>query len=273
MEQFQTSYTITIDDVQYTVPDDFLGGGGGFNETFIPNSGDPDSYGNISGLTGRWSVYSGTTYQYDYHTPEPVDIIYSGSSATEGSGKDALNADEWVFEGGVLYWEGTNTGDPDALGVNELMIDYWGVDGTTPAFGTEEDLAGMGYPVQFDNTVDQGIVFRFKPVPADVTTWTATVPIRLADRTSTATSGNVTFRALNRSFKEDGYTAVTALTLQDDTVAVDNKIAKVTISGNVSDLTAVAGEIPEVCLIRNTGVAGVDESVTVDELGITVQYA
>jgi hypothetical protein len=245
--------------------DSMSSGGGGYNETFYPVISYPDTYGNLSGKTGRWTNSTGNEYEYGFDIPEPTDVLYAGSSATPGT-KGSLNDHEWSWDAGVLTVADAS-GNPDGLPVNLWMADWWGVEGATPAFADEEDL---GFPVHFDNATDQGIVCQFKTLPADVTTWTMKFFARSSDRSS---SGTITIRALDRAIQTDGADKPTATTLATATFSLTADGSIVTISGTTANLDATTGEIPQVCVIRDVSEDSVATPMAVDLDTVEVQYA
>jgi len=256
---------LTARQVQDAIDELADSGGGGYNETFYPVISYPDTYGNLSGKTGRWTNSTGNEYEYDFDIPEPTNVLYDGSPATPGT-KGSLNDHECSWDAGVLTVADAS-GDPDGLPVNLWMADWWGVDGATPAFADEEDL---GFPVHFDNATDQGIVCQFKTLPADVTTWTMKFFARSSDRSS---SGTITIRALDRAIQTNGADKPTATTLATAAFSLTADGSIVTISGTTANLDATTGEIPQVCIIRDVSEDAIATPMTVDLSTVEVQYA
>ena len=263
----------TVQKALETLDELSTGGGGGYNETFYPIISYPDTYGNLSGKTGRWTASgSGTNeYYYAFDVPEPTDVLYDGSSATQGT-VGSLTDHQWDYGdndslGYNTIYVRDDSGDPDGLAVNLWMADWWGVEGATPAFGDEED---MGFPVHFDNATDQGIVCQFKTLPANVTTWTMKLFARSSDRSS---SGTITIRALDRAIQTNGADKPSATTLATATFSLTADGSIVTISGTTANLDATTGEIPQVCIVRDVSEDSVATPMAVDLDTVEVQYA
>lgn len=249
MDQLQTSYTIIINGVSYTMPDDFIGGGS------LP-SGVVDldflRYENLSGETARWSAYSGNTFQYDYPIQEPLRIIYDGSPATEGADKDSLADHEWVYDTGVLYLR-DDSGDLDSLAYGLWQADFWGVE----SGGSATNLYGTTWG-RLDSSTDQGfLIIELPELTSDVSTVTLNIRVTVSDG---STSGTLTLACKDSVVKDDSTnTAPTDTTITSGaavTLPADGAPQITSIVINKNDLDAVDGERPLIMVYRNTSAGG-----------------
>ena len=230
--------------------------------SFVPEVLKPDSYGNLSGIGGRWTASgSGTNeYYYSMDIPEPLRLLIDGSEAATGTlGSLADHAWNWGDNDSLGYntiYVRDDSGDPDNLDKTTWMADWWNMAGGTPHYDAELET------IYLDSANDQGFVLRLKRLTGLEDTVKLNIWARPGDNSST---GDITLAGTNRALGANGYGKPTALTFQNSSnvisISADGQWHEIAIS--VSDLEAGTDELPELMLNRDISEDSIGTSLAV----------
>lgn len=224
----------------------------------------PNAWMNLSGLTGLWTVSGSGSNEYYFvrRVSDPLQVLYDGSAATEGT-LGSLADHEWGYGdndslGYSTIYVRDDSSDPDSLDFGLWQADFWNMESATFDPNSE---GGSG--LLMDDTEDQGMVLELPPVPSWASTLVIEARVRAED---TITTGALTFAAkLRWTGDGEAFAQAVAATLAEDGVTLTGagQFDLLRIELDLSTNSLAAGDWPLLCLYRDVSEDSVGESVQI----------